>query len=239
MAYLDASVPARRSAALFALISLPLAIATQACIFIALGGDATLMFDGERLLALPEERANAFYWFLWLDPLGYYAINIPIIIYAWKALRHIDETVADFTSAAGIVYALLGTFGAMTQAGAFEALYGLVQSETTTAEMQAGAVASWNATIGGAVRGLWLFEALCAGIWMLGLAKLLVAIGKKALGFTAGFMGLIWIVHWALASADMTAISDPMMGIVVMGGPLWAAWLGIVLWPEPEHSGRG
>ena len=239
MAYLDASVPGRRGAAFLALLSLPLAIATQACIVLAIEGDTTLMFDGARLLALPEGRAEAFYWFLWLDPFGYYAINIPIIIYAWKALRHIDETVADFTSAAGIVYSLLGTFGAMIQAGSFEALYALFNSETATAVSQSAAAASWSATVGGSIRGLWLFEALCAGIWMLGLAKLLGAIGKKGLSITAGIMGVVWLVHWALASADMTAISNPMMGIVVMGGPLWAAWLGIILWPQPKHNDRG
>ncbi|MEM1403224.1 MAG: hypothetical protein AAGG55_07835 [Pseudomonadota bacterium] len=225
---LNLDVPGRRTAAWVAIVSLPLAFLTQFFLATASKGNAEFLYQSHQLLALPTTDANALYWGLWLDPFGFYMIYIPVIIYAWKALRHVDESVADISSAFGIGYCLLGTFGALTQAGTYEALQGLYVA-TESADVREAAAAAWSATAGGQVRGLWLMEAFFAAVWLLGVARLLFAIGKSALGAFAALLGMCWFAHWVLASIDLTAISNPLMAVVVIFGPIWTAWLGVIL----------
>lgn len=226
---LNTSVPGRRLAAYIAIIALPFAIATQTLLSMASQGNPDFLFESHTLLSMPVERADAFYWGLWLDPLGYYGIYIPVIIYAWKALRHIDENVADLSSACGIVYCLFGTIGAMTQAGVYEALYASYNAVDATQQVKDAAAAAWSATAGGQSRGQWLMQGLFASVWMVGLYKLLSAIGQRALGVIAGLMGIAWFAYYILASADLILASNLMMMFVVVGAPLWSAWLGVVL----------
>ncbi|MEM1190074.1 MAG: hypothetical protein AAGI72_16205 [Pseudomonadota bacterium] len=225
---LNLGVPGRRTAAWIAIVSLPLAFLTQLFLATASKGNSDFLYQSHDLLELAAPDADALYWGLWLDPFGFYLIYIPVIIYTWKALRHIDESIADISSAFGIGYCLLGTFGALTQAGSYEALHALYSSTDAT-EIREAAAAAWSATAGGQVRGLWLMEAFFAAVWLLGVSRLLFAIERSALGVGAAVLGFCWLVHWVLASADVIAISNLLMAAVVMLGPVWTAWLGVVL----------
>lgn len=230
---LNLQVPGRRTTAWIAIASMPLAFLTQYFLATASKGNSEFLYQSHSLLALPTSDASALYWGLWLDPFGFYMIYIPVIIYTWKALRHVDESIADVSSAFGIGYCLLGTFGALTQAGSFEALHVLYISTEAT-EVKDAAAAAWSATAGGQVRGLWLMEAFFAAVWLLGASRLLFAISHSGLGVGAAVLGVSWLAHWILASADVTAVSNLLMAVVVMLGPLWTAWLGVVLLRTPN-----
>ncbi|MEM9494999.1 MAG: hypothetical protein AAGA09_03265 [Pseudomonadota bacterium] len=228
MQTLDRTVPGRKLAAIVAFSSLPFAVITQVLLGMASAGNTNFLFESHELLSLPADRANAFYWGLWFDPFGYYLIYIPVIIYAWKALRQVDETIADMSSSFGVVYCLLGTYGAMHQAGAYEALQ--AGYATATSLEQSAAAAAWDATVGGQVRGLWLMEAFFAAVWMTGVGKLLMTAGKKALGASAMIIGAAWFGQWIFASLDVLAVSNVMMALVVLAAPFWTVWLGVTLW---------
>ena len=70
---------------------------------------------------------------------------LPVIVYAWKALRHIDETLTDISFLCGFVYCLLGAFGATSMAGAFQALHGGI-ANASPSEIEAASVA-WEAEL--------------------------------------------------------------------------------------------
>ncbi|MEO0436078.1 MAG: hypothetical protein AAF098_04150 [Pseudomonadota bacterium] len=232
---LNLAVSGRRTAAWIAIASLPLAFMTQYFLATASKGNSDFLYQSHNLLGLPSAEANALYWGLWLDPFGFYMVYIPVIIYTWKALRHIYESIADISSAFGIGYCLLGTIGALTQAGSYEALQ-ILYSSSEAIEVKEAAAAAWSATAGGQVRGLWLMEAFFAAIWLLGVSRLLFAIGRSGLGIAAGFLGLCWFAHWVMASADVTTISNLLMAVVVILGPVWTAWLGIALLRADDGS---
>ncbi len=220
MATLDPKIPGRKLAAIAAIISFPFAYVTQALFMAASDGDVTVFHSGDQMMALAADKAGLFYAAMWTDVLGYYLIFLPVIVYAWKALRHIDENLTDIAFLCGLIYCLLGSFGAVQMAGAFEALH---------AGHSPGSAAAWEASIGGNWRGYWLLEAILVAIWLGGLAKLLSAIGLRALGLSAAALSAIWVVQFITLHAGMVEISDAALALVVVLSPLWSVWLGVAL----------
>lgn len=217
----------QKPAAIAALISLPIAYLTQVFFGIASGGDVAVFFDGARALALSSQQADAFIAGMWFDIFGYYLIFVPVIIYVWGAIRHTDPFLVDITSMSGLIYCLLGAFGASTMAGAFGGLY------TSAGVTDAAAISAWEATISGQWRGLWLLEAVLAALWLGGLAKLLMRGGRRGLGGFAGLLALIWGVQFAGWHIGAHGVSDIALIATTLLSPLWAAWLGISLWRNP------
>ena len=163
---------------------------------------------------------------MWTDILGYYLIFLPLLIYAWKLLRPVNESLTDFAFLCGFIYCLLGAFGAVNMAGAFAALH---RSE------QVGAAASaWEAVIGGNWRGYWLIEAILATIWLGGLARLLNAAGFRLLGIGAGLLALIWLVQFAPQQFGMQDVADGALAVVVLRSTV--AWLRVTLLRAPLSS---
>ncbi|MEM9667439.1 MAG: hypothetical protein AAF950_00810 [Pseudomonadota bacterium] len=228
MSQLDMTVPGRKVASVAAFLSLPFAYLTQTLYVTAAGGDVGIFFEGAKILAVSQQQAGYFYTAMWTDVLGYYLILIPVIVYAWKALRGVNETLADIAFFCGTIFCLLGSFGAVTMAGAFNILY--ASFSDATLEQQAAAIAAWEATIYGQWRGLWLLEATLAFVFLVGLGRLLLDIGRTGLGGVAILLGLIWIVQFTTWQLGYHAVSDAALTAVVLLAPLWSAWLGVVLW---------
>ncbi len=221
MSSLNSEIPGRKLAAITAILSLPFAYLTQFLFMSASGGDVSIFHDGQQMMNLDGEQASLFYTAMWTDILGYYLIFLPLIIYAWKALRHIDENLTDIAFLCGLIYCLLGAFGAVHMAGAFEALHSNIATPAKAA--------AWEATIGGSWRGLWLLEAILAAIWLGGLAKLLNVAGLKGLAIGAGILAVIWTVQFFASHLGQTEISDAALAMVVILSPLWSVWLGAAL----------
>ena len=227
MVQLDPTVPGRRIAAITAIVSLPFAYLTQTLFSLGTGGDPSAFFDAARLLSVSSNQSTFLYLGYWTDILGYYLILLPVLIYAWKILRVVDESLTDLTFTCGLAYYLLGAIGAATQAAAFQDLH-LLHASGTLAE-KTSAEAAWTATVGGQWRGLWILEASMAAIWLGGLAKLLPMIGHKGLGWFAGFIATLWAALFITWLTGLHEISDLFLVAVSLIFPIWAAWLGFTL----------
>ena len=228
MASLDPSIPGRRLAAIAAILSLPFAYMTQGLFSLGTGGDPTAFFDPERLLTGSASQIQMLYFGYWVDILGYYLIFIPVLIYAWKALRSINENLTDIAFLCGFVYCLLGAFGAATQAAVLQNLY-LLHSSGNPIQQEA-AQAAWSATVSGQWRGLWILEASLAAVWFGGMSALLGAIKLRGLGLMAGCIAALWGLLFITWLAGLHELSDLFLVIVVLISPIWAAWLGFKLW---------
>ena len=231
MAQLDPTIPGRRLAAITAILSLPFAYLTQALFSLGTGGDPSAFFDAARLLSVSADQSTFLYFGYWVDILGYYLIFLPVLIYAWKALRPVDGSLTDIAFACGLIYCVLGAIGASTQAAAFQELQ-LLHASGTLAD-KAAAEAAWTATVAGQWRGLWILEASLAAVWFGGLAKLLSATGFKGLGWLAALIAVLWGLLFTSWLAGLHELSDLFLMIVVLVSPIWAAWLGIRLWSSP------
>jgi predicted acetyltransferase len=227
MAYLNPSIPGRKLAAVSAIISLPFAYLTQALFMMASDGDVAMFHDGQQMLNLAQDKASMFYAAMWTDILGYYLIFLPVIIYAWKIVREIDESLTDISFLCGLIYCLLGSFGAVNMAGAFDALYASYAALPVSEQTQA--IAAWEATIAGNWRGYWLLEAVLAAIWLGGLGRLLIVAGLKGLGIGAISLAIIWVAQFSLWQVGTVEASDAALALVVILSPLWAVWLGLTL----------
>ncbi|MEM9571820.1 MAG: hypothetical protein AAF996_10150 [Pseudomonadota bacterium] len=234
MAQLDPSIPGRRLAAVAAIVSLPFAYLTQTLFTLGSGGDTTAFFDAARLLSVNADHGALLYFGYWADILGYYLIFLPVLIYAWKAFRAVDESLTDLAFACGLVYCLLGAIGAATQAAALQDLRP-IHALGTPAD-KAAAEAAWTATVAGQWRGLWILEASLAAIWFGGLAKLLLTTGNKGLGWLAALISALWALLFTAWLIGLHELSDLFLVIVVLVSPIWAAWLGIRLWSVPEPN---
>ena len=104
MAYLNTLIPGRRLAAIAAIVSLPFAYLTQMLFMTASDGNVAIFHDGRAMMALSADNASLFYAAMWADILGYYLIFLPVIIYAWKILREIDENLTDISFMCGLIY---------------------------------------------------------------------------------------------------------------------------------------
>ncbi len=227
MAYLNPVIPGRKLAAITAILSMPFAYLTQFFFVMASDGDVAIFHDGHQMLNLASDNASMFYAAMWTDILGYYLIFLPVIIYAWKILREVNESLTDISFLCGLIYCLLGSFGAVNMAGAFDSLYG--GYATASASEQAQAVAAWQATIAGNWRGYWLLEAVLAAVWLGGLGRLLAIAGLRGLGLGAMFLSVIWLAQFTLWHLGLDEASDAALTLVVLLSPLWSVWLGISL----------
>lgn len=230
MESVNESVGGRKLAAITVLLSVPLAILTQLAGALSVQGDYSMMSSGLDMLSLPPGQAHWYTVSMWFDVFGYYAIYLPVIVYAWKALRHIDEYMTDLCFLCGVIFCVLGTIGAMVWAGAHQSLLAAYAAGTPV-QQQAAAMA-WEGIAGGQGRGLWLIQSLFATVWLLGLAKLLMAIGKRYLGLSGGAIGVLWLAHYVTWVLGMQTASMALIGLIVMVTPLWAIWLGLFLWPK-------
>ena len=217
----------RRLAFLTLLISVPFALFTLSFLVVVAGGDMSMFYDPAALLAVTPDKARLLYLGYWSDIFGYYLILVPAMLFLWRWLRPLDPGTADVAGVFGVVYALLGGIGAAHMAAAYQAIFA---ANLGASGAEAAALnAAWLATVTGGWQGLWVLAPAAGAVWAFGTGRLLLAHGRRYLGWLTTVIALAWAVHFVLKIAGLSEVSDLFSTIVIILQPIWAMSVAIAL----------
>jgi hypothetical protein len=221
----------QRWAAISAIVSAPLALASIVAPLPAVGWDMDVFSDPVSILRRGEQVVGALRMSLLLDLFGYYLLIAPVVLVlpAWAKRRGALAT--RLFAGALVVYVLLGAAGAAVLAGASPRLlraYGTAPPEQR-AVIEGLYNLLWDAIYG----GIWnILEVLVAGIGWLGLG-LVLRRERRFVGWWTIVLGLCCLLDATGNILGVTALGEVGLYAYLLLAPLWAAIVGISLLRRP------
>jgi hypothetical protein len=222
----------RRIAAISAIFSAPVALLSTFIAIYAVGFDFDLLDEPVGLIALGVRSAVLFRWSWILAAFGFYLLLVPAVLYLQSWLDSQAPNLVRMYTVFGLGYCLIGLISLFTMATVLSPMMqGYV--DAPQAERSLWAVV-FEAVANLASMGLSPLAFIFGGVWWLGmglesrnrhliLSAVTVALGAATLG-----SGLGYLIRVApLARLEM---------INYFLGPIWAAWLGIIIWRITEEE---
>lgn len=217
-------------AGFLAVLSCPLALASIMLIFTAFNWDFETAFDPVKAIAFQPDPSATLRWGWILDIFGYYLPLVPLAL----ALHHWFSSTAKLHSQlftlCGLGYILIGATGAAMLAGATVPLYAAYAAgEVAQKAVVTQVFANLNNEV---LSGVWnIFSMTLAAVWFLGTGWLLRSEYRWLGIFTLllGIASVADVIGYVLQSA---ALSGAGLNFYLFLAPVWAAWLGLVLWKK-------
>lgn len=224
-----------RVAAISAILSAPVALLSTVIAVYAVGFDFELLDDPAGLIALGAGTAALFRWSWILAAFGFYLLMIPAAIYLMSWLNSARPNLSRMATVFGLAYAFIGAISVIAMATVLspmmQAYGGAPQAERALLTMVFEAVANL------ALMSLTTLAFIAGGVWWLGIGPALrkrypvlgvvtVVLGAATLGSGLGYLFQVP----PLARLEM---------FNYFLGPIWAAWLGIVVWRGAAQNEPG
>jgi hypothetical protein len=225
------SSPFQRWAAIAAIVSAPLALASIIVPLPAVDWDMNVFSDPVGILRRGEQVVGPLRLSMLLDLFGYYLLIAPVILVMGAWVRARSPLGARLFTGALMVYVLLGSSGAAVLAGASPRL---LRAYATAAPEQRFAIEGlynllWDAIYG----GLWnILEVLVAGIGWLGVG-LLLRRERRFVGWWTIVLGVSCLLDAAGNIFDVKSVGELGLYAYLLLAPLWALILGISLLRRP------
>lgn len=218
-------------AAALAMLSAPVAYVQQWFAWTAINYDPTAFGDPGTLIKLGPQSATLFWWAWRIDIFGYYLLILPAVLFLWYWLRPKRPLLVTLLTLGGVLYVVLGALGAAVNAVVWPEFI----RDYATAGPQERAVLEpvFRAFAGTVAEGTWgILNRIVSATWWIGIGVLLRS-ERRGLGWFTIVLGAVT----AIAAAGNAFSVMPLLGLGTVGylflAPLWALWLGIVLWREP------
>lgn len=221
-------------AGILAMISGPLALVSLICIFTAFNWDFETAFNPSKAIAYQPDPSAMLRWGWILDIFGYYLPVLPALL----ALHHWQKGKAPLHShlfaICGLGYILIGAAGAGMLAGGTVPLYESFQAGDEAQKAIATQVfANLNNEV---MSGIWnIFTMTLAAAWFLGTGWLLRP-EHRWLGYFTSLLGIASMLDVLGYVLQYEALSGAGLNFYLFLAPLWAAWLGWVLWKKSSNS---
>ena len=220
----------QRFAAVTAIVSFPLAIASDVLSGIAQNFSPDVATNPALMLSVGTDGANLLRWGIILDMLGYYLPLLPVALFLQRWLGPRNPDWVRFFTICGLGYIFIGAIGAAILAAVQPLLinaYGQASLEQRMV-LETVFITMWNMVFG----GIWnILEALLTGVWFLGIGLLLrderriFSIFSVILGISALLDSLGFIL-----GIEALVLLGVIYGLLA---PVWALWLGIDLLRKP------
>ena len=221
----------QRFAGVSAILSFPLALASDALLFrLPINFSPDVATNPAVMLSIGTHGANLLRWGMILDMLGYYLPLLPVALFLQRWLEPKNPYWVRFYTICGLVYILIGAVGAGILAAVSPSLilaYGQASVEQRYV-LETIFITMWNMVFG----GMWRLGGTLVGLWFLGIGLLLrderriFSIVSMILG-ASPFLGLLGTFP------GMKALF--LLGASIFGllATVWALWLGIDLLRRP------
>ena len=220
----------QRFAALTAIISFPLALASDVLLTLPINFSPDVATNPALWLAVGADGANLLRWGMILDMLGYYLPLLPLALFLQRWLGPRNPDWVRFYTICGLGYILIGAIGAATLAAVQPSLilaYGQASVEQRYV-LETVFITMWNMVFG----GIWKLGGALVGVWFLGIG-LLLRDERRIFSIVSMILGASPL----LASLGMILGIKPLflLGASIFGflAPIWALWLGIDLLRKP------
>jgi hypothetical protein len=220
----------KRIAAISAILSGPLAIGSLAMVTLAVDFDFGLMDDQARLITLGNRAANLMGRGEFLGVFGYYLLFIPVTLYLRHWLMPRNPNLINLFTICGLGFIFIGVPGAILRANVLpEMMRAYTQASGAQQEMLA---IIFKVTTDVIFAGLSVLEIIFIGVWWLGIG-LILRNEQQLLGIFTIMLGIAALGN---VVGKISHIEPLIMleGIVFLFSPLWALWLGIVIWRRDE-----
>lgn len=219
-----------RIAAISAILSAPVALLSTFIAIYAVGFDFDLLDEPVGLIALGVRSAVLFRWSWILAAFGFYLLLVPAALYLQSWLNSQKSNLVRMYTVFGLGYCFIGLISLFTMATVLSPMMqGYVdasQAERALLAVVFGAVANLASISLGPLAFIF------GGVWWLGVGlelrkrHLILGVVTVALGAATLGSGLGYLFQLApLARLEM---------FNYFLGPIWAAWLGIVVWRSAE-----
>ena len=222
----------RRIAAISAILSGPVALASFYVVSLAVAFDFELMNDTAALVSLGAGAAAIFRWGEVLGTFGFYLLLVPAALYLWRWLRPQSSNLVDLYTVFGLAYLFIGAVGGALRASILPAMM-VAYSEAPAADQTAIAADFRTMTVVIFI-GLGALEALLGGVWLLSIGRVLSR-ERRVLGIVTAAIGLVFFGYGA---GEWLSI-EPLISLGALAfliWPFWAVWLGIVILRGAERS---
>ena len=222
----------QRFAALSAVLSFPLAIASNVLQGLPTNFNSDIFTNPTLMLSIGANGASLMRWGLILDMLGYYLLLLPsaLFLHTWCGSKSRDWV--RFYSLCGFGYILVGAAGAAILASVHPPLITAYAQGTSAAQravIETVFINTWNVVYG----GLWnVLGELLAGVWLIGIGWLLRG-ERRFFSVITLLLGLGALLDSLGTVLGIGALALPGLSIFVGLLPIWALWLGIDLLRKP------
>ena len=224
----------RRMAAISAIISAPLALGASLVLLLAIEGNAEIISNPVGMLTLGERLAGIFRWVEFAGMFGYYLLLVPATIYLWNWLRLDKPNLVTVYTAFGLMSLTIGAIGSVLLFSVWPPIISsYAQSSLAQQEVLSGVFQVFNDVV---LVGLLPLASLLAGIWSLGIG-LELRTEKRALGIAAFALGIIYIAYAVGVNLQIELLAN--LELLTFLGPIWALWLGIVIYRRDEQRDLG
>lgn len=222
----------RRLAAISAILSAPLGLVAVFIVFLAVDFNLEAMSDQSVLITLGSRAAGILAWGEFLSIFGYYLLLAPVAIYLWQWLRPKHPGLVSLFTFCGLGFILVGVPGAAIRATVMpEMMRAYALASGAEREILRVVFTVLTDFVFAAVGPI---ETILIGVWLLG-TGLLLRREQRMLGMAAAALGIA-----ALGAEFGTAFGfetlEALHGLIWFFLPLWAFWLGFVIWRSSEKG---
>jgi hypothetical protein len=180
---------------------------------------------------LDTGAADLFRWGSTLEMFGYFLLLIPATLYLWFWLRPHSPRLVTLYTVLGLFSILLGVIGAAIRASFWPPMM-IAYSDAAGTQREVLEIVFRSVT-GFTFEGLYALDSILAGLWWLGIG-LVLREERRGLGIATTILGIVILgagVGWLLRLDPLARLE-----LFYFFEPLWAIWLGVVIWRGAERS---
>ncbi len=223
----------RRLAALSAIVSVPLSLASWLLVALAVEFDAEALAELSDIITLGP-RAAGYAHLAWMvaDTFGHNLLLGPVIVYLWVWLRPRSPSFVTLFSLSGCGYILVALIGVSLLGGLAPPM--MREYAVASQPEQEALAITFRSVFNMLFYGTGPLALLLAGIWWLGIGAILKR-EQTMLGVFTMIVGALALTVWLRLTFQLEALA-------ILEAPqsfasyIWLIWLGVVIWRRDEQS---
>ncbi|MPR36841.1 hypothetical protein [Salmonirosea aquatica] len=200
---------------------------------IALADHPDAFADPVQVLSIPNVSSSLLRWSMLADLMGYYLLLLPVIFWLHQWLKA-QTPWAPLITFCATSYVLIGAIGAIILAVLTPTF--LAEYTAASADGKATVQLIYKAVVEIVYGALWnTLEVLLAGAWLLFTGFFLTQFGRTFRWATL-LLGMFSILDGLGEVLGLKTIAEVGLNGYLILAPIWAIWLGVVLWLSSRHS---